>query len=94
MASISDPKVLEADATNPMGTDGFEFVEFAHPEPDKLATLLELTGFAAVARHRSKNVTLYRQGDINLVVNSEPRSFAATARTSSQRSSIFPGTEA
>jgi 4-hydroxyphenylpyruvate dioxygenase len=63
---------------NPMGTDGFEFVEFAHPEPDKLATLLELTGFAAVARHRSKNVTLYRQGDINLVVNSEPRSFAAT----------------
>ena len=40
---------------NPMGTDGFEFVEFAHPEPDKLGALFETMGFAAVARHRSKN---------------------------------------
>ena len=47
---------------NPMGTDGFEFVEFAHPEPARLAALFELMGFSAVARHRSKNVTLYRQG--------------------------------
>lgn len=62
---------------NPMGTDGFEFVEFAHPEPAKLSALFERMGFAPVARHRSKNVTLYRQGGVNYVVNAEPDSFAA-----------------
>jgi 4-hydroxyphenylpyruvate dioxygenase len=62
---------------NPMGTDGMEFVEFAHPEPEKLQSLFETMGFTGVARHRSKNVTLYRQGDINFVVNAEPNSFAA-----------------
>ena len=67
------PAISEA---NPMGTDGFEFVEYAHPEPEKLKALLEQMGFTAVARHRSKNVTLYRQGDVNFVVNAEPDSFA------------------
>ena len=62
---------------NPMGTDGFEFVEFAHPDPGKLGALFELMGFSAVSRHRSKNVTLYRQGDVNYVLNAEPDSFAA-----------------
>ncbi len=62
---------------NPMGTDGFEFVEFAHPEPAALAALFEQMGFVAVARHRSKDVTLYRQGDVNYVLNAEPDSFAA-----------------
>lgn len=61
---------------NPMGTDGFEFVEFAHPDPAELGRVLELMGFKAVAKHRSKNVTLYRQGDVNYVVNAEPDSFA------------------
>jgi 4-hydroxyphenylpyruvate dioxygenase len=61
---------------NPMGTDGFEFVEYAHPEPEKLKALFETMGFTAVARHRSKNVTLFRQGDVNFVVNAEPDSFA------------------
>jgi 4-hydroxyphenylpyruvate dioxygenase len=64
-------------AENPMGTDGFEFVEYAHPEPEKLGALFELMGFTAVARHRSKNVTLYRQGDVNYLVSAEPDSFAA-----------------
>jgi len=64
-------------AENPMGTDGFEFVEFVHPQPQKLGALFELMGFAAVARHRSKNVTLYRQGEVNYVLNAEPDSFAA-----------------
>jgi 4-hydroxyphenylpyruvate dioxygenase len=64
-------------AENPMGTDGFEFVEFAHPEPEKLAALFELMGFTPVARHRSKNVTLYRQGEVNYLVSAEPDSFAA-----------------
>src|SRR6185295_6192228 len=63
---------------NPMGTDGFEFVEFCHPRPDELDRLFRVMGFAAVAKHRSKNVTLYRQGDINFILNAEPGSFAAT----------------
>ena len=62
---------------NPMGTDGFEFIEYAHPEPAKLKALFEQMGFTPVATHRSKRVTLYRQGDVNFVVNEEPDSFAA-----------------
>jgi 4-hydroxyphenylpyruvate dioxygenase len=69
------PPVISDD--NPMGTDGFEFVEFCHPQPDELDRLFKRMGFAAVARHRSKDVTLYRQGGINLVLNTEPGSFAA-----------------
>jgi 4-hydroxyphenylpyruvate dioxygenase len=61
---------------NPMGTDGLEFVEFAHPQPDKLASLFATMGFSPVARHRAKDVTLWRQGEINFVVNAEPESFA------------------
>jgi 4-hydroxyphenylpyruvate dioxygenase len=62
---------------NPMGTDGFEFVEFCHPDPAELDRLFQVMGFSAVARHRSKNVTLYRQGDVNFILNAEPESFAA-----------------
>src|SRR6266478_9856397 len=61
---------------NPLGTDGFEFVEYAAPDPGALGRLFEEMGFTAIARHRSKNVLLYRQGDINFVVNAEPDSFA------------------
>ena len=64
------------DAANPMGTDGFEFVEYAAPDPDGLGALFERLGFSAVARHRSKRVTLYRQGDVNFILNAEPDSFA------------------
>ncbi|PLX35986.1 MAG: 4-hydroxyphenylpyruvate dioxygenase [Hyphomicrobiales bacterium] len=70
------PPTVVSDS-NPMGTDGFEFIEYAHPEPAKLADLFARLGFAQVARHRSKNVTLWRQGDINYVLNAEPDSFAA-----------------
>ncbi len=62
---------------NPMGTDGFEFVEFAAQDPAPLAALFQRMGFAAVARHRSKAVTLYRQGEINFILNAEKGSFAA-----------------
>ncbi len=62
---------------NPMGTDGFEFVEFCHPEPAALDRLFRTMGFTPVARHRSKAVMLYRQGGINFIVNAEPGSFAA-----------------
>ncbi len=62
-------------ASNPAGTDGFEFVEFAHREPEKLDALFRQMGFVPVARHRSKNITLYRQGDINYLLNAEKGSF-------------------
>jgi 4-hydroxyphenylpyruvate dioxygenase len=61
---------------NPMGLMGFEFVEFASPVPGVLEPLFELMGFSLVARHRSKDVVLYRQGEINFIVNREPRSAA------------------
>jgi 4-hydroxyphenylpyruvate dioxygenase len=62
-------------AENPAGTDGFEFVEFAHPEPEKLEELFTRMGYAPVARHRTKAITLWRQGDITYVLNAEPGSF-------------------
>lgn len=62
---------------NPMGLMGFEFVEFASPIPNILEPLFEKMGFTLVAKHRSKNVLLYRQGDINFIVNREPKSLAA-----------------
>jgi 4-hydroxyphenylpyruvate dioxygenase len=61
---------------NPMQTDGFEFVEYAAPDPDQLRRLFENMGLPAVARHRSKNVTLHRQGDIYFIINAEHDSFA------------------
>lgn len=61
---------------NPMGTDGFEFVEYASPNPVELRALFARMGFPEVARHRSKDVTLHKQGDINFIVNAEPESFA------------------
>jgi 4-hydroxyphenylpyruvate dioxygenase len=61
---------------NPMGTAGFEFVEYAAPDPQALGALFEQMGFSAIARHRHKDVTLYRQGDINFIINAEPDSFA------------------
>ncbi|MFK8054080.1 MAG: 4-hydroxyphenylpyruvate dioxygenase [Woeseiaceae bacterium] len=61
---------------NPMGTDGFEFVEYAAPDPELLRSLFEKMGFPVVARHRSKDVTLHKQGDINFIINAEPDSFA------------------
>ncbi|TDN61886.1 4-hydroxyphenylpyruvate dioxygenase [Paraburkholderia sp. BL10I2N1] len=62
---------------NPMRLMGFEFVEFASPTPNLLEPLFEQLGFTLVARHRSKDVLLYRQGEINFIVNREPNSPAA-----------------
>lgn len=61
---------------NPMGTDGFEFIEYAAPDPRAMGQLFERMGFRPIARHRHKNVILYRQGGINFIVNAEPDSFA------------------
>ena len=61
---------------NPMGLMGFEFVEFASPTPNVLKPVFQKLGFAKVATHRSKDVALYRQGDINFIINNEPKSAA------------------
>src|SRR5215213_9085157 len=73
---MSDAAATRDPWDNPMGTDGFEFVEYTGPEPAQLAALFERMGFVAAARHRSKNVTLYKQGDVNFILNAEPESFA------------------
>jgi len=62
---------------NPIGTDGFEFVEYTAPDVKQLRDFFEQMGFRAVGRHRSKDVTLYRQGETNFVVNAEPESHGA-----------------
>ncbi|MGH8521785.1 MAG: 4-hydroxyphenylpyruvate dioxygenase [Gammaproteobacteria bacterium] len=61
---------------DPMAAAGIEFVEYTAPDTQALERLFVTLGFAAVARHRSKHVTLYRQGDINFIINHEPNSFA------------------
>ncbi|MEO8455312.1 MAG: 4-hydroxyphenylpyruvate dioxygenase [Sphingomicrobium sp.] len=61
---------------NPMGTDGFEFVEYTAPDTALLRELFTKMGFPALAKHKRKDVTLHRQGDINFVINAEPGSYA------------------
>lgn len=63
-------------AQNPAGTDGFEFVEFAHPDPDELRVLFAKMGYLHTATHKSKNIELWQQGDITYVLNNEPGSAA------------------
>jgi 4-hydroxyphenylpyruvate dioxygenase len=65
---------------NPLGTDGFEFVEFTGPDPQAIARQFTALGFTAVAKHRSKNVLRFRQGDINFILNMEPTGPAAQFR--------------
>ena len=61
-----------SDAANPLGLDGIEFIEYATTKPQALGQVLEMMGFRPVARHRSREVLLYRQGDLNIVVNAHP----------------------
>jgi 4-hydroxyphenylpyruvate dioxygenase len=62
-----------SDEANPVGLDGVEFIEYATSRPQALGQVLEMMGFRPVARHRSREVLLYRQGGINIVVNAHPR---------------------
>lgn len=64
---------------NPLGVDGIEFIEYATSQPLALGALLEQMGFAATARHRSREVTLYRQGAMNVIVNADPRALPQEA---------------
>ena len=65
------------DDVNIAGTDGFEFVEFAHPDAGKLEALFQQMGYTEVARHQSQDISLYRQGEVNYLVNREPGTHAA-----------------
>ena len=69
------PRAVISDA-NPAGTDGFEFVEFAHEDPQVLRDTFARMGFALTARHKTKAVELWKQGDITYVLNAEPGSHA------------------
>jgi 4-hydroxyphenylpyruvate dioxygenase len=75
MATSVEEKTVTGFA-NPMGTDGFEFVEYTAPDIELLRSLFTKMGFPEVARHKSKNVTLHKQGDCNFVINAEPGSYA------------------
>jgi len=81
---MQDPTDREslADATNPLGLDGIEFIEFSTAKPQALGQVLEMMGFHPVARHRSREVLLYRQGEMNIVINAHasgrPRSAQPT----------------
>ena len=71
-----DAPKAEIDEQNPAGTDGFEFVEFAHPQPSKLRELFTRMGYSHTATHGSKAIELWQQGDITYVLNDEPDSHA------------------
>lgn len=66
---------------NPLGTDGFEFVEFTSEDPAALGSLFESLGFTPVSRHRSKAVVRYKQGDIDFLLNVEPTGQPAEFRS-------------
>ncbi|MBD8532920.1 MULTISPECIES: 4-hydroxyphenylpyruvate dioxygenase [unclassified Massilia] len=70
----------DAASGNPLGIAGIEFIEYATTEPLAFGALIEQMGFVAIARHRSREVTLYRQGDMNIVVNADKRALPSTAR--------------
>ena len=65
-------------SNNPMGTNGFAFVEYSTNKPEAMATLFTSLGFVATRQHATKNITLYQQGNINFILNVEPDSFAAS----------------
>ena len=66
------------ESANPIGMDGIEFIEFTTSRPQALGGLLKKMGFRSVARHRSREVELYRQGPMNIVVNSQPSDIPRT----------------
>lgn len=69
--------MAEITTDNPMGTDGFAFVEFAGPDPEALRALFERMGFARIGRHRHRDITLHAQGDIRFLVHGDETGFAA-----------------
>ena len=72
-----DTPKSEISPDNPAGTDGFEFVEFADKDPQKLRDLFSSMGYTHTANHKSKNIEIWQQGDITYVLNAQPASFSA-----------------
>ena len=68
---------MNSSTDNPMNLDGFQYIEFCSLEKGPLESVFEMLGFVQIARHRSKDVNLWRQGDIDLIINYEPNSLAA-----------------
>ncbi|CAN5894440.1 4-hydroxyphenylpyruvate dioxygenase [soil metagenome] len=79
MPSPADRESL-ADATNPLGLDGIEFIEYATAKPQALGQVLEMMGFRPVARHRSREVLLYRQGGMNVIINAHAAGLPRTVQ--------------
>jgi 4-hydroxyphenylpyruvate dioxygenase len=79
---MQDPRDREsiADAANPLGLDGIEFIEFSTAKPQALGQVLEMLGFRPVARHRSREVLLYRQGEMNIIVNAHAGGLARSVQ--------------
>ena len=78
--------------SNPLGIDGIEFVEYATSQPQAFGALLQKMGFAAVARHRSREVVLFRQGTMNLIVNAhDARNEELTDANKTPRTSLEAG---
>src|SRR4029453_4803313 len=71
---------LIADAANPLGLSGVEFVEYSTSKPQALGQVLEMMGFRPIARHRSREVLLYRQGEMNVIVNAHVSSLPRTVQ--------------
>jgi 4-hydroxyphenylpyruvate dioxygenase len=66
--------------SNPVGFDGIEFIEYATSKPQALGGILEMMGFRPIARHRSREVELYRQGSMNVIVNAQPADVPRTVQ--------------
>jgi 4-hydroxyphenylpyruvate dioxygenase len=81
MPTATDRESL-ADATNPLGLDGIEFIEFVTAKPQAFGQVLEMMGFRPVARHRSREVLLYRQGEMNIIINAHAGGLPRTAQPS------------
>ena len=77
-AAAADREAI-AEAANPLGLDGIEFIEYSTTRPQALGQVLEMMGFRPVARHRSREVLLYRQGAINVIVNAHTPALPAAA---------------
>lgn len=79
MTETSDRELI-ADAHNPLGLSGIEFVEYSTSKPQALGQVLEMMGFRPIARHRSREVLLYRQGEMNVIVNAHVSSLPRTVQ--------------
>src|SRR3954468_21218947 len=77
-----------SDESNPIGLDGVEFIEYATSRPQALGQVLEMLGFRPVARHRSREVLLYRQGGLNIVVNAHPPDGKESAAVANEQPTI------